>query len=128
MTRDIVENALRRVHSSALHNTRIEVFPPSESYSQGDGWAVTYPDTPTAVVDARVDEPSPDSDRERSGTVAEVDVVIVVRDDTGQTWTGYGEETEAALRVRDVADQTMYEIETRVDQHNGTLELEAVEV
>ena len=128
MPRDRVSNALRRAHSTALANTTIEVYPPSETYSQGDGWSVTYPDNPTETFDARVDEPTADSDRERSGTTAEVDVVILVRDDTGQAWTGYGEQTEAAVRVVDTADGTMYELEDVLEKHNGTLELPAVEV
>lgn len=51
-----------------------------------------------------------------------------VRDDTGQEWTGWGENTEAALRVRDEADGTMYEVQAVVETHNGLIELEAVEV
>lgn len=128
MTRDRVENAFRRAHSAELHNTSIDVFEPTEEYVQGDGWSVTYPDEPSATYEARVDSPSADADRTRSGTSTEIDVVVRVRDDTGQEWTGYGENTSAALRIRDTADGTMYEVQTVVDAHNGLVELEAVEL
>lgn len=128
MARDVVSDALRRVHSTSLHNTTIEVYEPTVSYEQGDGWSISYPDTPHAAYDARLDSPSTDSERERSGTTAEIDVVIKVRDDTGQQWTGYGEETEAPVRILDPADQTMYEVQAVVTKHNGLTELEAVEV
>jgi hypothetical protein len=128
VTGDRIADALRRVHSSALANTSIEVYEPDVEYHQGDGWDVSYPDLPTAAYDARVESPSSNSDRDRSGTTAELDVVVRVRDDTGQQWIGWGENAEAPVRVLDAADQTMYEIQDIADQHNGTLELEAVEV
>jgi len=128
MTRDRVANALRRAHSTVLANTTIDVYPPTETHTQGEGWTVTYPNTPTASYDARIDSPSPDAERDRGGTTAEIDVVIRVRDDTGQTWTGWGENTEAAVRVEDTGDGTRYEVQSVVDPHNGTIELEAVEV
>lgn len=128
MTRDRIANALRRAHTAALANTTIDVFEPSVEYEQGDGWTVTYPSEPTTTLDARVDSPSASSDRERSGTTSEIDAVVRVRDDTGHEWTGYGEETEAPARVEDTADGTRYEVQSVVDQHNGTLELEVVEL
>lgn len=128
MTRDIIENALRRVHSNALHNTTVDVYEPDVQWDQGDGWDVTYPGTPSATYDARVDSPSPDSDRDRSGTTSEIDIIVRVRDDTGQQWTGFGEDAEAPVRVEDTADGTLYEVETVVEPHNGTTELEAAEL
>lgn len=128
MARDRIQNALRRVHSDALANTTIDVYEPSESFTQGEGWDVTYPNAADATYEARVDQPDPDADRERSGTTSEVDVIIRVRDDTGQQWTGFGEETEAPARVEDAADGTMYEIRSAVKRHNGIVELEATEV
>ncbi|SNZ18169.1 hypothetical protein SAMN06269185_3276 [Natronoarchaeum philippinense] len=128
MAGDRIADALRRVHSTELANTSIEVYEPTTTYSQGDGWTVSYPDLPNAAYDARIDSPSADSDRDRSGTTSEIDVIVRVRDDTGQQWTGWGEETEAPVRIRDAADQTMYEVQDDIDQHNGTIELEAVGV
>lgn len=128
MARDRVENALRRVHSTELANTTIEVYEPTESYTQGEGYEVTYPDTPNATYDARVDSPSVRSDRDRGGNTAEIDAIVYVRDDTGQTWTDYTAEAEAPVEVVDTADGTRYEVQAVTDPHNGTLELEVVEV
>jgi hypothetical protein len=127
VSNDRIGDALRRVHSSTLANTTIEVFEPTVSYEQGDGFDVSYPDTPSAEYDARVDSPSASNDRERSGTTSEIDVIVRVRDDTGQQWTGWGEEAEAPVHICDTADGTRYEVQSVVDPHNGTVELEAIE-
>lgn len=125
---DRIANALRRAHTSDLSNTTIDVFEPSTSFTQGEGWDVTYPDSADATYDARVDSPEATAERERSGMTAEIDAVVIVRDDTGQTWTGFGTETEASVRAKDTADGTLYEVESVVDPHNGTIELEVTEV
>lgn len=128
MSRDRIENALRRVHSDTLANTTIEVFEPTESFSQGDGYSVSWSDTADATYDARVESPSTDAERERSGTTAEVDRVVKIRDDTGQTWTGFGDATEAPVRIEDTADGTRYEVQTVEDTHNGLTKLGVVEL
>lgn len=127
MPSDRLRDAFHRVHD-VMENTTIDVFEPSESFTQGDGWTVTYPDTADASYSARVEEPDADNDRERSGTTSEIDAVVRVRDDTGQQWTGFGDETEASIRVRDTADSRLYEVQSVVDTHNGWLKLAAVEV
>jgi len=128
MTRDRIARALRSVHTQSLANTTIEVFEPTETYEAGDGFSVTYPDTPAATYDARVVSPAARADRDAGGTSAELDAVVVVRDDTGQTWTDFTAEREAPVEFVDTADGTRYEVERVIDPHNGTLELEAVEV
>jgi hypothetical protein len=125
---DRIGNAMRRLHSTELNNTTIEVFEPSVSYSPGDGFSVTYPDSPTATYDVRVDSPSDDADTGRSGQTSEVDVVVLVRDDTGQQWTDFGDEADAPARIVDTADGTRYELRGPLDTHNGLLELGGVEV
>ena len=124
---DRIGSALRRLHSAALHNTTIEVYAPSETYSTGDGYEITYPDSPDATYQARVDAPDARTDRDRGGTTAEIDAVVVVRDDTGQTWDDYTADAEAPTELVDTADGTRYEVASVVDPHNGTLELEVVE-
>ncbi len=128
MTRDRIARALRSVHTQSLANTTIEVFEPTETYEAGDGFSVTYPDTPAATYDARVVSPAARADRDAGGTSAELDAVVVVRDDTGQVWTDFTDEREAPVEFVDTADGTRYEVERVIDPHNGTLELEAVEV
>jgi hypothetical protein len=128
MSGDRISRALRSVHSSALANTSIEVFEPAETYTAGEGFSVSYSDTSTASYDARVVSPAARADRDTGGTTAELDAVVVVRDDTGQTWTDFTAEREAPVEFVDTADGARYAVERVVDPHNGTLELEAVEV
>jgi hypothetical protein len=124
---DRIARALRRTHSHALKNTTIEVYEPTETYEAGDGFSVSYPADPAAVYEARVVSPAARADRDRGGTTAELDAVIVVRDDTGQVWEDFTAEREAPVEVVDTADGTRYEVERRIDPHNGTTELEVVE-
>ena len=128
MTGDRISRALRSVHTATLANTEIDVYEPSESYTAGDGFEVTYPSTPDATYQARVVSPAARADRDDGGTTAELDAVVVVRDDTGQTWTDFTDEREAPVEFTDTADETRYEVERVIDPHNGTLELEVVEV
>lgn len=128
MTRDRVQNALRRVHTDALHNTTIDVFEPAESFSQGDGWSVTYPDSASATYDARVESPTDDVERTVYGTVGEIDVDVRVRDDTGQQWKSFGDDTEAPARITDTGTGITYEVQAVVEQHDGLVRLGAVEV
>jgi len=124
---DRIADALRRTHSTALANTSIEVYEPTEVYEAGDGFSNTYPDDPTDTYDARVDSPSARTDRDRGGTTAEIDAVITVRDDTDQTWIDYSEDAKAPVHIVDTADDTRYEVQAVIDLHNGMLELEVVE-
>jgi|GEM_PF-1106838 len=130
MPGDRIASALRRAHSTGLANTTIEVYEPSVDYAAGDGFDVTYPslDSPSAEYDARVDAPSPSSERQRSGTTSKIDAIVRVRDDTGQQWTEFGEDGDAPTRLRDTADGRVYEVTAVTDPHNGTLQLDVQEV
>jgi hypothetical protein len=128
VTRDRVENALRRVHTDALHNTAIDVYVPTESYAPGDGYDVSYPDTPAeSALDARADEPQPDAERDTGGTTADVDRVYRVRDDARDSWTGFGEDGEAAVRIEDTDTGETFVVESVVDDRNGLTRLECME-
>lgn len=128
---DQIEAANRRA-LDLTYNTTIGVYEPSVSYSPGDGFDVSRPDpetdAPDATYEARSEESSADADRDEGGTTAEIDREIMVRDDTGQQWVGYGDSGEAAVHVRDTGDDTVYEIQTVTDAHDGRITLEAVEV
>jgi hypothetical protein len=125
---DRIDRAIRRVHDRDLSNTTIEVYEPSESYTAGEGFSVSYPSTPDATYTARVSSVSRSPDRDDGGTTAEADAVVTVRDDTGQTWTDFTDEREAPVELVDTADGTRYEVEAVTDPHNGLLELEVAEV
>lgn len=125
---DRIDRAMRRVHARDLSNTTIDVFEPTESYTAGEGFSVTYPASPNASYSARVSSVSRSPDRDDGGTTAEADAVVTVRDDTGQTWTDFTDEQEAPVELVDQADGTRYEVEAVTDPHNGLLELEVAEV
>ena len=125
---DRIDRAMRRVHDRDLSNTTIEVYEPSESYTAGEGFSVSYPATPNATYTARVSSVSRSPQRDDGGTTAEADAVVTVRDDTGQTWTDFTDELEAPVELVDQADGTRFEVEAVTDPHNGLLELEAAEV
>jgi hypothetical protein len=125
---DRIDRAMRRVHDRDLSNTTIEVFEPSETYTAGEGFSVTYPASPDATYTARVSSVSRSPQRDDGGTTAEADAVVTVRDDTGQTWTDFTDELEAPVELVDQADGTRFEVEAVTDPHNGLLELEVAEV
>jgi len=145
MSRDRLENAMRRLHSDALANTTIEVYEPTTDYTPGDGFDVVYPATPTATLEARIEPPDERGQTDRSGTTIDADAIVRVRDDTEITWTEYGFDGQATARVADIGSgagwgtaewgtspwgnlASLYQIETRADAHDGLLELAATEV
>lgn len=128
MARDRLANALRRVHTDALHNTTIEVYTPTETPDPGQGYSVSYPDVPDATIDAHASSIEDSTDRDEGGTASEADVIIRVKNNTGISWIEYGAESEASIQVVDVDTGVRYEIVAVGSEHNGLLKLEAVEV
>lgn len=106
----------------------IEVYEPTESYTPGDGYELTYPSSPTGTVDAEVTTPEAVAKRTRGGLDTDADLLIYVPDDTGFSFTGYGSSGDGAAKVVDVETGETYRVETRVSEHNGLLRLEASEV
>jgi hypothetical protein len=127
----LVESGLRR-QLDFSHNSRIEVYEPSESYQPGDGFELTVPDPDTDAPDdeyrAEARDPTDDPTRERAGTESELDRVFLVRDDTGQQWTDFGQSGEAATRIREVRTGNDYVVESVSDRHDGRERLAASEI
>jgi len=116
-------------HLSALGwDQNLNVYEPTESYSAGEGYDISYPGSPTDTVDAEITMPDASGDVDPGGTTVDADVVIRVTDDTGVSWREFGESGEAATRVEDTSTGVRYEIETVVSEHNGLLMLAANEV
>jgi len=128
MAPDRINNALRRVHTSELANTTIEVFEPTESYDDDTGFEPDYPNSPTDTLDARVEQPSEDPRESEGGTTSDADAQVRVPDDTGIPWTDFGESGEAATQLEDTADGRRYEVQAVTDTHNGLLVLDVEEV
>lgn len=127
MPRDFVRDALRRAHTNALANTTVEVRQPSVSYSPGDGFSVTFPDSPDAELDARVSTPSPAGQKERGGTSAEIDATIHIRSDVSPQLTGFGDDGEAAARLTNTRTGTEFRAETVTDRSGGLTVIQASE-
>jgi hypothetical protein len=104
----------------------LDVYAPTETYDEADGYVTTYPDQPTRVVDAELATPQADADRQPQGTTSEADLVIRVAEPRDQ-WTGYGVDGEATPRVVDRSTGVRYQIVDVASEHNGLLRLEAVE-
>jgi hypothetical protein len=117
-----------RVQDALGFDQTLEVFEPTESYSQSEGYDVSYPDTATATVDAEVVPPEEDADRDEGGTKTDADAVLYVADDTGVSFTDFGETGEAATRVLVVATGEMYVVTGATNQQNGLVKLAAVRV
>jgi len=128
---DRVESARRRA-LELTYNTTVAVYEPTEAYSPGDGYTVSRPDPetadPDATYEARAFDPQAGSERERGGTTTEADRVFEVRDDTGQTWTDFGESGEAAVRLRETDTGIVYTVTTVIDRLDGRERLLCVEV
>jgi hypothetical protein len=125
---DRIDRALKRIHRRELQNTTVEVFEPTETYSAGEGFDVTYPDVPDNKLDVRLSSPSANTDRETGGTTGEIDAQISVPDDVNQQFTDFTDEEEAPVELRDTADGTRYEVEAVTDPHNGLLRLDVTEI
>jgi len=127
MPRNLIANALQRVHDTTLTNTVIDVFEPTVSYTAGDGFEVDYPETASDSYDARIDGQNRVGEKERGGTTADIDAMIRVRDDHTQQWVGYGKDGEAELRVVDTTTDVAYAVESVSEPEGGLLTLRVTE-
>jgi hypothetical protein len=116
-----------RVQDALGFTQTLEVYEPTESFSQADGYSVSYPDAPTATVDAEVAPPEADANRDEGGTTTNADVVIYVDDGTDLSFTDFGESGEAATKVTMVATGESYKLTEATNEQNGLLKLEAVD-
>lgn len=129
MTRDRIENAIRRLHSAELSQTTVDVYEPTESYSQSSGYDVSYPGSATTSgVDARAEPPADQTDRDAGGTTTDHDRVYLVRDDSGVSWTDFGASGQAATRFDDTDTGDRYEVVAVLDERDGLVRLACSEV
>ncbi len=110
----------------ALGAEPIDVYEPSESYTAGDGWSVTYPSSPTTTTEGEAVPPESDPNVDEGGTTQTADLGVYVPADSGVAWTDYGESGEAVTRVE--IDGAMYEVEAVDEQFDGRNRLACTEV
>jgi hypothetical protein len=109
-----------------LGGESIEVYEPTESYQQGEGWSVSYPDSALSTVTGEAVPPESDPNVDAGGTTETADMGVYVPSDSGVTWTDYGESGEATTRI-DVSD-SRYEITGMDEQFDGRVRLRCSEV
>jgi hypothetical protein len=105
----------------------LDVYEPTETYTPGEGYSVTYPGSPARTVDAEIVPPEVLADRNRGGTTSEADAIIRVAEPRSQ-WVGFGSEGEASVEVVDTETGVRYQVETVASERNGLTRLEASEL
>lgn len=84
-------NADEHLRMLGYETDNIAVYEPQITATQGAGFTVSYPDTPTTRVTASIAPPSAASSRDEAGTDTDIDTVLYVLADAGVQWVGYGE-------------------------------------
>jgi len=104
----------------------VEVYQPSEEYVAGEGFEVTYPDSPTTTLDGALDVASDSPDIDSGGATETSDLAIYVTDDVAVDFEPAIESSEAKTGVE--VDGQQYLVDTVEDQFDGLLELACDEV
>jgi hypothetical protein len=111
------------------YHDNIDVFQPTESFTQGEGWDVSYPSTADATLSGIAEPPDADRDRDRGGTTRDADLVLHVPADTNVTFDESGESGDAPTRVEVADSDRTYEVATAPDpQFDGLQTVACVEV
>lgn len=132
---DRFEQNAERVTADLGFENAVGVYTATETYTQGEGYTPTYPDTPDQTIDAEWMVPAPDAESERSGTTSDADLILRVDADVGVAWRDYGDSGEAATRVEVLdfpddpdGDPQLFEVVDVSREPNGLDKLEAMEV
>jgi hypothetical protein len=117
-------------HLDALgFDGNVEIYQPTENYdNDGDGYEITYPDTPTEVVSGETQPPSSDSDTDEGGTTRDADLMVYVRDDIETDVIDAGQSGEALTRVEVAGTPFVYEVVLVDNQFDGLEKLTCKEV
>jgi hypothetical protein len=110
------------------YDNNVELYEPTESYTQGEGYDISYPSTPTEVVSGETEPPSASSDTDRGGTTREADLMVYVTDDISTDPTDSGESGEALTRVEVDGTDFVYEVQYVEEQFDGMQKLVCSEV
>lgn len=103
----------------------LDVFEPAETYTAGEGYRTSVPDTPTTTVDADLAAPSETAERSRAGLDTDADLLVYVPADSGVSWTAAGDASESRTRVETPAGDR-YLVDTVTDTRDGLLRLDLV--
>jgi len=123
---DRFETSASRTLAGLGYEQNVDIYQPSETYVQGEGYDVEYPDTPTATIDGALEPPSTRTDVDPGGTTEQADLTVYVRPDVGVTFQAGGDSGEAETGV--VVDGLKYIVDDIDDQQDGLLALGCDEV
>ena len=116
--RELVQDALEWTDN-------VTIYTPSENYTAGEGYSLSYPDTPDLTIDCALMTPSEASQREDYGTYTDTDLVAEIPSDVPDSLTdgldGYGESGEGLARFEVTETGEIYEVETIENPQNGIL-------
>lgn len=117
-------------HLDALgFDSNVKIYQPSEDYqNDGDGYEITYPDTPTEVVAGETVPPSSDSDTDEGGTTRDADLMVYVPTDIETDVIDAGESGRALTRVEVAGTPFVYEVVLVDNQFDGLQKLHCKEV
>lgn len=104
----------------------VEIYQPTETFEQGEGYDVAYPNQPTATLDGALSPPSEQSDVDTGGTTESIDLTVHVTSDVGVNFNGAGDTGEALTGLE--VEGRKYVVEEVEDQRDGLLRLECAEV
>jgi len=107
-------------------DANVAVYQPTEAYTPGDGFDVSYPDSPTTTLDGALDVPSDSSDVDAGGTTETADLTVYVRADVGVEFNTAGDSEEALTGL--VVDGLKYVVDDIEGQFDGLLALQCDEV
>ena len=107
-------------------NESVAVYQPTESYTAGDGYEITYPEEPTARLDAALSPPSVAADIDRGGTTESADLTVHLAADVKIAFNDAGETGEALTGLEAAGRQ--YVVDEAEPQRDVFLLLRCVEV
>jgi len=108
------------------YEQNVEVYQPTETYDPGDGYDISYPDSPTTTIDAALDPPSTSPDVDPGGTTETADLTIYVEASVGIEFNTAGDTGEAETGI--VVGGIKYVVDDIDDQQDGLLALGCDEV
>jgi len=106
----------------------VDLFEPTESYTAGEGYGISYPSSPTETVSGEVQPPEADAATDRGGVTRDADLLVYTPEDITTDLTDGGESGEALARVEVSQTDETYEVQAVEPQFDGWQLLELSEV
>lgn len=102
----------------------VDLYQPTETYTAGDGYELTYPDTATQVLTGSIRPPRPQADVDSGGTTQTADLTVHI-DPQGIEWETAGGGGDAPTGL--IVDGQKYIVETTTLTRDGWRRIECAE-